>query len=248
MHCGHANWVLFVTTDEPSRRVPSVATLQIFSTAARHEQWPSPRCWLASLGVVACRRDAGRARAPARGAARPPGRAPRRRPRRKRHARPRPRRAAARGGLPPERRALQVVDGQDRIVDADVARARGPDAGRSLRRLGAAHLRRRHVAADGAVLPNRYRTVFVGLASNKTDGDGQPLSPGEQNYLELYGIPPTLSVLRERFLADARAPAIRPSTSASCWRSTRSRPGARRRSRRSWPSSTRASSGWRRRA
>src|SRR6185369_10961357 len=59
------------------------------------------------------------------------------------------------------------------------------------------------VAADGAPLPNRYRAIFTGLAGNKTDGDGQPLLPGEQNYLELYGIPPTLSVLRERFLADA---------------------------------------------
>ncbi len=153
-------------------------------------------------------------------------------------------------GLPPERRALQVVDGQDRIVDADVARARGL----TLVDLSDGWAPRIFAdgAADGAVLPNRYRTIFVGLAGNKTDGDGQPLSPGEQNYLELYGIPPTLSVLRERFLSDAtpaaRALAIRRSTSASCWRSTRSRPGARRRSRRSWPSSTRASSGWRRRA
>jgi len=58
-------------------------------------------------------------------------------------------------------------------------------------------------AADGALLPNRYRAVFVGLANDRTDGDGRPLPPGERNYLELYGIPPSLSVLRARFLADA---------------------------------------------
>ena len=52
-------------------------------------------------------------------------------------------------------------------------------------------------------MPNRYRAVFVGLANDRTDGDGQALPPGERNYLELYGIPPSLSVLRARFLADA---------------------------------------------
>jgi hypothetical protein len=53
------------------------------------------------------------------------------------------------------------------------------------------------------LLPNRYRAVFVGLANDRSDGDGQALPPGERNYLELYGIPPSLSVLRARFLADA---------------------------------------------
>jgi hypothetical protein len=54
----------------------------------------------------------------------------------------------------------------------------------------------------GQPLPNRYRRVFIGLANDQLDGDGQPLDPGEKNYLELYGIFPSLSVLRERFLED----------------------------------------------
>jgi hypothetical protein len=56
--------------------------------------------------------------------------------------------------------------------------------------------------ADGRPMPNRYRRVFVGLANDWLDSDGEPLEPGEKNYLELYGIFPSLSVLRARFLDD----------------------------------------------
>jgi hypothetical protein len=62
------------------------------------------------------------------------------------------------------------------------------------------------VGADGDPLLNRYRRIFVGLANDKLDEDGSPLSPGDKNYLELYGIFPSLSVLRERFLADDQHP------------------------------------------
>ena len=102
--------------------------------------------------------------------------------------------------LPPERRAIQIAgvaqnDAQqllERQVDADAARARG---------LTVVDL------SDGwapAILHGAsYRSVFVGLAADRGDGDGQPLASGERNYLELYGIPPALSVLRRRFLIDA---------------------------------------------
>jgi hypothetical protein len=55
---------------------------------------------------------------------------------------------------------------------------------------------------DGEILHNRYRRVFLGLANDTLDDDGEPLPAGEKNYLELYGIPPSFGVLRERFLAD----------------------------------------------
>src|SRR5262245_22026241 len=45
----------------------------------------------------------------------------------------------------------------------------------------------RHVDAEGQALPNRYRRVFIGLANDQLDGDGQPLEAGTKNYLELYG-------------------------------------------------------------
>ena len=149
------------------------------------------------VGVVGCRRDAAD-----HGTAAPRAPAPTAAPAPKRPRGPDPDALPAATGLPPERRALQVVDGRDRIVDADEARARGLTLV-DLSDGWAPRIFADGTAADGAALPNRYRSIFVGLAGNKTDGDGQPLSPGEQNYLELYGIPPTLSVLRERFLADA---------------------------------------------
>jgi len=54
----------------------------------------------------------------------------------------------------------------------------------------------------GQLLPNRYRRVFIGLANDQLDGDGEQLEPGSKNFLELYGIFPSFSVLRERFLQD----------------------------------------------
>jgi hypothetical protein len=104
--------------------------------------------------------------------------------------------------LPPERRAIQVVNGEERVVDADLARARGL----TLVDLGddwAPALFDDGVGPNGAPLPNAYRGVFTGLAADRKDGDGQPLDAGTKNYLELYGVPPTLGVIRARFLADA---------------------------------------------
>jgi hypothetical protein len=104
-------------------------------------------------------------------------------------------------GLPPERRAIEVVAGKERVVDAKLARERGlviVDLSDDF----APYIFQDGKASDGAPLPNRYRAVFVGLANDRTDGDGEPLPPGERNYLELYGIPPSLSVMRKRFVED----------------------------------------------
>jgi hypothetical protein len=94
--------------------------------------------------------------------------------------------------LPPERRAIQIIGDEERVVDADAARARG---------MIVVDL------SDGwapRVLDDvGYRSVFTGLATDRSDGDGQPLAAGQRNYLELYGIPPAPSVLRRRFLEDA---------------------------------------------
>jgi hypothetical protein len=109
---------------------------------------------------------------------------------------------AAAADLPSDRRAIQVVNGDERVVDAEAARARGL----TLVDLGddwAPALFDDGVGPSRAVLPNHYRAIFTGLAADRRDGDGQPLEPGEKNYLELYGVPPTLGVLRARFLADA---------------------------------------------
>ncbi len=102
-----------------------------------------------------------------------------------------------------EQRAIQVVGGSERVVDAAVARARGL----TVVDLSDGWVPR--VLADqpgpkGTVLENPYRAIYSGLAADRGDGDGQPLAAGERNYLDLYGIPPTLSVMRRRFLEDSR--------------------------------------------
>jgi hypothetical protein len=50
--------------------------------------------------------------------------------------------------------------------------------------------------------PNDYRETFVALANDKLAADGQSSSAGSDNFLEVFGIPPTLSVLAARMEAD----------------------------------------------
>ncbi|HEX4403476.1 MAG TPA: hypothetical protein VH560_01525, partial [Polyangia bacterium] len=54
--------------------------------------------------------------------------------------------------------------------------------------------------------PNTYRETFVALANDRVNEDGQPMRAGEHNFLEVFGIPPTLTVLAARIEADV-APA-----------------------------------------
>jgi hypothetical protein len=139
------------------------------------------------------------------GAPPPPAPAPRAQPApviTKRPAAPDPDALPPVADLAPERRAIQVVAGEERLVDVEAARARGLGVV-DLSDAWAPAIFDDGVAPDGGVLPNRYRAIFTGLAADRNDGDGQPLGPDEKNYLELYGIPPALSVLRARFLADA---------------------------------------------
>jgi len=107
----------------------------------------------------------------------------------------------ARADLPPDRRAVLRVGDELRTVDARAAVA----AGYSLVDLHdewTPYILNKFKDADGKSLENRYRRIYIGLANDETDGDGQPLPEGRVNYLELFGVPPTLGVIRERFLAD----------------------------------------------
>jgi hypothetical protein len=102
----------------------------------------------------------------------------------------------------PGQKALIVEGGEERWMDAKAAEA----AGYTLIDLSddwTPFIFAQHHDANGQPLPNRYRRVFIGLGNDKLDEDGLPLPPGSKNYLELYGISPTLSVLRARFLEDA---------------------------------------------
>lgn len=52
--------------------------------------------------------------------------------------------------------------------------------------------------------PNRYSSTFLDLANDRTDERGEPLPEGRHNYVELFGIPPSLSVLTRRFHEDEK--------------------------------------------
>ena len=42
---------------------------------------------------------------------------------------------------------------------------------------------------------NEYRQRYIDLANDRVDADGEKLDPHERNFLELYGIPPSLAVV-----------------------------------------------------
>ncbi|HEX5655565.1 MAG TPA: hypothetical protein VFX59_00150, partial [Polyangiales bacterium] len=106
-----------------------------------------------------------------------------------------------RDDLPPEQRALAIVNNEERWIDAKAAEEAGYTIV-DLRDSWTPLIFHEEVSPEGQPLPNRYRRVFIGLANDQTDSDGEPLEPGEKNYLELYGISPAISVIRARFLED----------------------------------------------
>lgn len=111
----------------------------------------------------------------------------------------------ARDDLPPEQRAMVMVEGKERWVDPAAIESVGYTL-IDLRDTWTPNIFAEEKSADGRPLPNRYRRVFIGLANDQLDSDGEPLEPGAKNYLELYGISPSWSVLRARFMEDAQSP------------------------------------------
>jgi hypothetical protein len=107
----------------------------------------------------------------------------------------------ARDDLEPERRVLIVIDGAERIVDIDAARAAGYGVV-DLTNDWTPYIFASFDGPDGEPLVNRYSQVFVGLANDRTDGDGRPLKGTEKNFLEVFGIPPSSGVVAQRFVDD----------------------------------------------
>jgi murein DD-endopeptidase MepM/ murein hydrolase activator NlpD len=115
-----------------------------------------------------------------------------------------------RDDLPAAERALVFVSGPDgkkseRWVDARAIESAGYTVV-DLRDDWAPFIFQEQDTPEGQPLPNRYRRIFLGLANDQLDSDGEPLVPGDKNFLELYGIPPALSVLRARFIQDTEHP------------------------------------------
>jgi len=105
--------------------------------------------------------------------------------------------------LPAAARAIVIHDGKENWIDAEAARRSGYTV-IDFSDDWTPFIFAPQNDAEGNPLPNRYRRVFIGLANDTLDEDGEPLLAGEKNYLELYGIPPSFGVLRTRFLADEK--------------------------------------------
>ena len=128
-----------------------------------------------------------------------------------------------------ERAAGQPAQpGEERWIDAEAAEA----AGYTLVDLSddwTPYIFAEQAGPDGQPLPNRYRRIFVGLANDQLDEDGEPLPPGAKNYLELYGIFP-VAVGAARALPRRRAAPL--PRSGERRRARRGRDGHLRRARR----------------
>src|SRR5262245_22152089 len=112
----------------------------------------------------------------------------------------------------PQRKAVAALaDGETYVYERGVGRRETIDAAREAGLLDvdlgdawAPFILQDGEGADSK--PNAYRETFVKLATEQVNADGVAPRAGEHNYLDVFGIPPSLSVLAARIEEDA-APA-----------------------------------------
>ncbi len=103
--------------------------------------------------------------------------------------------------IPPERRVWAFVDGVHRVMDMDQARAYGLTIV-DLSDDWVPYIFWSQTPGMDDYKKNNYMQTYIELANDKIDVDGVALRKWQRNYLEVYGIPPTLGVLRRRLLED----------------------------------------------
>ena len=109
--------------------------------------------------------------------------------------------------IPPDRvaahrRVWAYIDGARRAMDIDEARA----AGLTIVDLSddwVPYIFWSKTPGKEDHMPNTYMRSFVRLAGDEINLNGAELPRGTHNYLEPYGIPPSLSVLQRRYAEDA---------------------------------------------
>jgi len=109
----------------------------------------------------------------------------------------------ARAAIPPRKPVEALAEGETYIYEKGVGRREKIEAARAagyldvdLGDLWAPYILQDGEGADAKV--NAYRETFAKLANDELSADGDPARPGEHNYLEVFGIPPTLTVLAAR--------------------------------------------------
>jgi hypothetical protein len=109
----------------------------------------------------------------------------------------------ARAAIPARKPVEALAEGETYIYEKGVARREKIEAARAagyldvdLGDLWAPYILQDGEGAEAKV--NAYRETFAKLANEELNADGDPARPGDHNYLEVFGIPPTLTVLAAR--------------------------------------------------
>jgi len=113
----------------------------------------------------------------------------------------RPSRASNPDRLPVERRVWAYIDGQRRAMDIDEARSYGLTVV-DLSDDWVPYIFWSRTPGKDDYTENDFLDDYVDLANDRIDVDGVALPKWEHNYFEVYGVPPSLSVLRRRFFED----------------------------------------------
>ena len=104
--------------------------------------------------------------------------------------------------LPNDARTIIFIDGQERVVPREAAIQAGYTIV-DFRDDWTPIIFEPRLNEDQELVYNRYSRTFVGLANDKTDGDGRPLPEDELNFLEVFGIPQKVMSVRDRFIDDS---------------------------------------------
>ena len=105
--------------------------------------------------------------------------------------------------VPADRRVHAYLDGAHRVMDIDEARSLGLTVV-DLSDDWVPYIFWSQTPGSEDYKPNDHLDTYVDLANDRIDVDGVALSSWERNYLEVYGIPPSLGVLRKRFIDDEK--------------------------------------------
>jgi hypothetical protein len=105
--------------------------------------------------------------------------------------------------IPPRKPVEALADGETYIYEKGVGRREKIETARAAAYLDVdlGDLWAPYILQDGEgadAKPNAYRETFAKLANDELNADGDPPRAGEHNYLEVFGIPPTLTVLAAR--------------------------------------------------
>jgi hypothetical protein len=105
--------------------------------------------------------------------------------------------------IPKDQRVMIVANGQEQYMTEAEALKQGYQI-LDFRDQWVPNIFKSYANAEEDILEHSYREIFIGLANDKSDNNGQPVEEGEYNFLEVFGIPPSMTVLATRFKREAQ--------------------------------------------